>query len=99
MEVGVQCSLRQLLEHGFFHADPHPGNLLAMPDGRLAYLDFGMMSNIKPYQRYGLIEAVVHLVNRDFEALANDYVKLDFLTPDTDLTPIIPALARYLITP
>ncbi len=93
VEVGVQCSLRQLLEHGFFHADPHPGNLLATPDGKLAYLDFGMMSNIKPYQRYGLIEAVVHLVNRDFDALAYDYVKLDFLTPDTDLTPIIPAFA------
>jgi len=92
VEVGVQCSLRQLLEHGFFHADPHPGNLLAMPDGRLAYLDFGMMSDIKPYQRYGLIEAVVHLVNRDFESLAQDYVKLEFLKPDTDLTPIVPAL-------
>ncbi len=94
VEVGVECSLRQLLEHGFFHADPHPGNLLAMEDGRLAYLDFGMMSRIKPYQRYGLIEAVVHLVNRDFESLAEDYVKLDFLTPETDLTPIIPALSN-----
>ncbi|MEM9275300.1 MAG: AarF/ABC1/UbiB kinase family protein [Cyanobacteria bacterium P01_F01_bin.143] len=92
VEVGVECSLRQLLEHGFFHADPHPGNLLAMPDGKLAYLDFGMMSRIKPYQRYGLIQAIVHLVNRDFESLATDYVKLDFLTPETDLTPIIPAL-------
>ncbi|PSR16968.1 hypothetical protein C8255_15085 [filamentous cyanobacterium CCP3] len=94
IEVGVQCSLRQLLEHGFFHADPHPGNLLAMADGQLAYLDFGMMSEVKPYQRYGLIEAVVHMVNRDFEGLANDYVKLEFLTPDTDLSPIIPALAN-----
>ena len=94
VEVGVECSLRQLLEHGFFHADPHPGNLLAMADGRLAYLDFGMMSRIKPYQRYGLIEAVVHLVNRDFEALSEDYVKLDFLTPETDLSPIVPALAN-----
>lgn len=94
IDVGVQCSLRQLLEHGFFHADPHPGNLLATPEGKLAYLDFGMMSEVKPYQRYGLIEAVVHMVNRDFAGLANDYVKLEFLTPDTNLTPIIPALAR-----
>nr|OEJ75496.1 hypothetical protein BH720_08925 [Desertifilum tharense IPPAS B-1220] len=94
IEVGVQCSLRQLLEHGFFHADPHPGNLLASPDGKLVYLDFGMMSEVKPYQRYGLIEAVVHLVNRDFSGLAHDYVKLEFLTPDTDLTPIIPALGN-----
>jgi predicted unusual protein kinase regulating ubiquinone biosynthesis (AarF/ABC1/UbiB family) len=94
IEVGVQCSLRQLLEHGFFHADPHPGNLLGTPDGKLAYLDFGMMSEIKPAQRYGLIEAIVHMVNRDFEGLAHDYIKLEFLTPETDLTPIIPALAK-----
>jgi predicted unusual protein kinase regulating ubiquinone biosynthesis (AarF/ABC1/UbiB family) len=94
IEVGVQCSLRQLLEHGFFHADPHPGNLLATTDGKLAYLDFGMMSEIQPPQRYGLIEAIVHVVNRDFESLAKDYVKLDFLSPETDLTPIIPAFGR-----
>jgi predicted unusual protein kinase regulating ubiquinone biosynthesis (AarF/ABC1/UbiB family) len=94
VEVGVQCSLRQLLEHGFFHADPHPGNLLAMPDGKLAYLDFGMMSQVKPYQRYGLVEAIVHLVNRDFDGLGRDFVKLEFLTPDTDLRPIIPAISQ-----
>lgn len=94
IEVGVQCSLRQLLEHGFFHADPHPGNLLATTDGKLAYLDFGMMSEVKPPQRYGLIEAIVHVVNRDFEGLAQDYVKLDFLSPETDLTPIVPAFAK-----
>lgn len=93
VEIGVQCSLRQLLEHGFFHADPHPGNLLVTDDGKLAYLDFGMMCSVESYQRYGLIEAIVHMVNRDFEGLANDYVKLEFLTKDTDLKPIIPALA------
>jgi predicted unusual protein kinase regulating ubiquinone biosynthesis (AarF/ABC1/UbiB family) len=93
VDVGVQCSLRQLLEHGFFHADPHPGNLLAMPNGKLAYLDFGMMREIHPEQRYGLINAIVHIVNREFDALAQDYVNLGFLSPDTDLQPIIPALA------
>jgi predicted unusual protein kinase regulating ubiquinone biosynthesis (AarF/ABC1/UbiB family) len=94
IEIGVQCSLRQLLEHGFFHADPHPGNLLATMDGKLAYLDFGMMSEVKPAQRYGLIEAIVHVVNREFDSLAKDYVKLEFLTPETDLTPIVPAFAK-----
>jgi len=49
--IRVSSVLRQLLEHGF--SMPHPGNLLATPDGKLAYLDFGMMSQIKPYQRYG----------------------------------------------
>lgn len=51
------------------------------------------MSEVKRQQRYGLIEAVVHLVNRDFDGLGQDYIKLEFLTPDTDLTPIIPAFA------
>ena len=67
----VQCSLRQMLDSGFFHADPHAGNLLATDDGRLCYLDFGMMSYLEERQRVSIIEAVVHLVNRDFEALAD----------------------------
>jgi predicted unusual protein kinase regulating ubiquinone biosynthesis (AarF/ABC1/UbiB family) len=92
IDAGIQCSLRQLLEHGFFHADPHPGNLLGMANGKLAYLDFGMMSEIQVEQRYSLINAIVHIVNREFEALAQDYVNLGFLTPETDLDPIASAL-------
>jgi predicted unusual protein kinase regulating ubiquinone biosynthesis (AarF/ABC1/UbiB family) len=94
IEVGIQCTLRQLLEHGFFHADPHPGNLLAMENGKLAYLDFGMMSEIKPNQSYALINAVVHIVNRDFPALVQDYIELEFLPPDADVIPISAALAK-----
>jgi predicted unusual protein kinase regulating ubiquinone biosynthesis (AarF/ABC1/UbiB family) len=92
--VGVECSLRQLLDRGFFHADPHPGNLLVMHDGKLAYLDFGMMSYVEKDQRYGLIESIVHLVNRDYAALARDYVRLGFLDPSVDLEGISPALAK-----
>jgi predicted unusual protein kinase regulating ubiquinone biosynthesis (AarF/ABC1/UbiB family) len=89
--IGVNCSLQQLLEHGFFHADPHPGNLLALADGRLAYLDFGMMSSISREARTGLIQAVVHLVNRDFGSLSKDFVNLGFLSEEVDLSPIVPA--------
>ncbi len=91
VSVGVNCSLQQLLEHGFFHADPHPGNLLALPDGRLAYLDFGMMSEVTRESRTGLIQAVVHLVNRNFDALSRDFVKLGFLGEEVNLEPIVPA--------
>jgi len=91
VEIGVSCSLQQLLEHGFFHADPHPGNLLALEDGRLAYLDFGMMSQVSREARTGLIEAVVHLVNRNFSALSRDFVTLGFLAEDVNLEPIVPA--------
>jgi predicted unusual protein kinase regulating ubiquinone biosynthesis (AarF/ABC1/UbiB family) len=91
VQVGVNCSLQQLLEHGFFHADPHPGNLLALADGRLAYLDFGMMSEVSREARTGLIQAVVHLVNRDFNSLSKDFVSLGFLDEEVDLAPIVPA--------
>lgn len=92
----VQCSLRQMLENGYFHADTHLGNLLASPNGNLCYLDFGMMSEVEPAQRYGIIEAVVHMVNRDFAALAKLYVRLGFLPPETNLDPIIEALNTAL---
>ena len=99
IEVGVQCSLRQLLDYGYFHADPHPGNLLVMGDGKLAYLDFGMMSQVSAEQRFGLIEAIVHLVNRDFVALSKDYVRLGFLTEDIDFEGIVPALSEVFNPP
>jgi len=94
INVGVNCSLEQLLEHGYFHADPHPGNLLALADGRIAYLDFGMMSEVKKSARTGLIQAVVHLVNKDFDKLAKDFVRLEFLTQEVNLKPIVPAFAK-----
>lgn len=46
VNVGVILYLKQLLETGFFHADPHPGNLIRTPDGRLAVLDFGLMTQV-----------------------------------------------------
>ncbi len=92
VRTGVVSGLRQLLEFGFFHADPHPGNLFATPDGRMAYIDFGMMDQLDQGTKETLVDAVVHLVNQDYSLLANDFVSLGFLTPDTDIRPIIPAL-------
>ncbi|CAI0409919.1 unnamed protein product [Linum tenue] len=95
VNTGIQCSLRQLLEYGYFHADPHPGNLLATPEGKLAFLDFGMMSETPEEARYAIIGHVVHLVNRDYEAMAQDYYALKFLSTDVDVTPIVPALQNF----
>ncbi|MEB3212079.1 MAG: AarF/ABC1/UbiB kinase family protein [Leptolyngbyaceae bacterium] len=92
IEIGVSSGLQQLLEFGFFHADPHPGNLFAMADGRMAYIDFGMMDLLTEETKGYLVDSVVHLINKDYDHLAQDFVNLGFLTPDTDITPIIPAL-------
>ncbi|HEY9628032.1 MAG TPA: AarF/ABC1/UbiB kinase family protein [Coleofasciculaceae cyanobacterium] len=96
IEIGVTAGLRQLLEFGFFHADPHPGNLFATPDGRMAYIDFGMMDQLEQEAKETLVDSVVHLINQDYEHLAQDFVKLGFLTSGTDIQPIIPALEEVL---
>ena len=101
IRTGVISGLQQLLEFGYFHADPHPGNLFALPGktgamGHLAYVDFGMMDSISDSDRLILTGAVVHLINRDFEALAQDFVALGFLNPRADLAPIVPALEEVL---
>ncbi|ARV57230.1 hypothetical protein BZZ01_00035 [Nostocales cyanobacterium HT-58-2] len=96
IQIGVTAGLQQLLEHGFFHADPHPGNLFAMPDGRMAYIDFGMMDQLQETTKETLVDALVHVVNKDYNDLAEDFVKLGFLTPQTDIRPIVPALEAVL---
>ncbi|MCP9773180.1 AarF/ABC1/UbiB kinase family protein [Synechococcus sp. Tobar12-5m-g] len=101
IRTGVMAGLQQLLEFGYFHADPHPGNLFALPGktgpmGHVAYVDFGMMDSISDADRLTLTAAVVHLINRDFESLARDFQTLGFLSRTADLTPIVPALETVL---
>eukprot|EP00913_Durusdinium_trenchii_P032361 g30301.t1 len=94
VNVGVVAYLTQLLDKGLFHADPHPGNMLRTPDGRLAILDFGLMTNITDDQRYGMVEAISHLVHRDYAEIGGDFQKLDFIPDGVDVKPIVPALSR-----
>ncbi len=96
IKIGVLSGLRQLLEFGFFHADPHPGNLFATYDGRMAYIDFGMMDQLSLETKEHLVDAVVHLINKDYEQLGQVYIKLGFLKPDTDMAPITRALETVL---
>lgn len=112
IRIGVTSGLQQLLEHGFFHADPHPGNLFGLQPqcpvdgekqpskwvqgGQMAYIDFGMMDQLDQGTKETLVDAVVHLINKDYTDLAADFVKLGFLTPETDIRPIVPALEMVL---
>ncbi|KAL7170830.1 hypothetical protein ACSBR2_035653 [Camellia fascicularis] len=92
LTIGVSAALRQLLEFGFFHGDPHPGNIFAMRDGRIAYVDFGNVAVLSQQNKQILIDAVVHAVNEDYVEMANDFTRLGFLASGTDVSPIIPAL-------
>ena len=92
LAIGLQCSVLQVLDSGFFHADPHRGNLLRTPDGRLAYLDFGMMAQVPADARLGLVGAALGLQNRDLALIAESLVSLGFLPEETELGALVPAL-------
>ena len=94
IRVGVMSGLRQLLEFGLFHGDPHPGNIFAMRDGRIAYVDFGNVAQLSQTNKQTLVDAVVHAVNEDYDSMAGDFIRLGFLAKGTDVAPIVPALEK-----
>jgi predicted unusual protein kinase regulating ubiquinone biosynthesis (AarF/ABC1/UbiB family) len=90
----IKTYLKQLLEDGFFHADPHPGNLLVMPDGRLAFFDFGMVGRITPQLQSKMIDAFFHVVAKDPAGIAQDLIDLDFLKPGANPEVVRPVVEK-----
>lgn len=80
--VALNAYLVMLLETSKLHSDPHPGNLLRTPDGRLCILDFGMVLDIEKSLQYTLLEYVAHLTTEDYDQLPEDMAKLGFLRAD-----------------
>ena len=96
----VRTYLKQLLEDGFFHADPHPGNLLVMDTGHLAFFDFGMTGRITPRLQAMMIDAFFHVVERDVHGLAQDLINLNFLKPGVDpelVRPVVEGLFQHYL--
>jgi predicted unusual protein kinase regulating ubiquinone biosynthesis (AarF/ABC1/UbiB family) len=77
----LEIFCEQILEHGFFHADPHPGNLLVQGDGaRLVLLDFGLSKELPREFRRGVVEFVAALLSGRTEGLGEALVRLGFET-------------------
>jgi predicted unusual protein kinase regulating ubiquinone biosynthesis (AarF/ABC1/UbiB family) len=92
LRQGVRANLSQLFEHGLFHADPHPGNLLVRPeDGTLAFIDFGMMGIVGPDRRQRIVEMFVDVINQRPENLKENLVALGFLRSDARWDELAPA--------
>jgi aarF domain-containing kinase len=99
--IAQEAFLTQLFEVGFFHADPHPGNILKLneptEDGEvLALIDCGLMASIDPTDRDNMISAVIHLANKDYASLVDDFIQLEILPPDSDRAAIIPLMDKAL---
>jgi len=75
----VHCFMCQLLDMGVFHSDPHPGNMLVTPEGKLALIDFGLCASISAPDSNALTAAMVNLMKGDVPALLKDCQDLGFL--------------------
>ncbi|MBW4504468.1 MAG: AarF/ABC1/UbiB kinase family protein [Scytonema hyalinum WJT4-NPBG1] len=85
---GAEAYLHQLLNNGFFHADPHPGNIAVSPNGALIFYDFGMMGRIKTNVREGLMQTLFGIASKDGDRVVKSLVDLGALAPTEDMGPV-----------
>lgn len=82
---GVNAFLRQILELGLFHADPHPGNFLIMQDGRIGIVDFGIVGRADEDVMESLANTFLAIIDRDYDRLVSEYIRLGLLAEDIDI--------------
>lgn len=87
-QLGAKAYLQQLLNDGFFHADPHPGNIAVSPEGALIFYDFGMMGQIQSNIREGLMETLYGIASKDAQRVMDSLVNLGALVPTGDMGPV-----------
>ncbi|HWP97846.1 MAG TPA: AarF/UbiB family protein [Syntrophomonadaceae bacterium] len=92
----LQIYIKQVLIDGFYHADPHPGNLFVKPDGKIVMVDFGMVGHIPAELRDTLIEMVFSMVNRDFEKVVDSLTRIGFIRAGSDRELLGRAVSLFL---
>ncbi len=88
--------IRQILVDGFYHADPHPGNLFVTEGGKVIMVDFGMVGSISMELRSNLVDMVKAIVRRDYDTVVDYLIKLGFVHYRADKSTITRAVALFL---
>ncbi|MEN9519602.1 MAG: hypothetical protein RLZZ381_2190 [Cyanobacteriota bacterium] len=87
-QLGARAYLQQILGGGFFHADPHPGNIAVNADGALIFYDFGMMGKIESNIREGLMDTLVGVAQKNSDKVVNSLINLGALVPTGDMSSV-----------
>ncbi|MCD4779015.1 MAG: hypothetical protein K8S27_00490 [Candidatus Omnitrophica bacterium] len=82
-ENGADAILKQIFMRGFFHADPHPGNIFVLKDGRIAFVDFGMIGRIDAETRGQLSDILVAIIHRDAKGIIESFVSMGAVEENT----------------
>jgi ubiquinone biosynthesis protein len=80
---GASAFFKMVLQDGLFHADPHPGNIFVLHDGRLGLVDFGIMGRVTEENREHFASVLVALAGHDYDALTRQYVNLGFVSEES----------------
>lgn len=86
--LGISCYLKQLLEDGFFQADPHPGNMAVDRDGSLIFYDFGMMAEMKSMAKENMIRTFFAVLRKDTDEVLNSLIAMGLVVPVQDMRPV-----------
>ncbi len=84
-ENSIKAFFKQVFDHGYFHADLHPGNLMVNDESKIIYLDFGIMGRIDDETRKYLAKMLFSLVKKDFRQMAKLHKDMGLISPDADL--------------
>ncbi|HUG38993.1 MAG TPA: AarF/UbiB family protein [Longimicrobiales bacterium] len=98
METLTEIYLRMLLVEGILHADPHPGNLLVDARGRIVFLDWGMVVQLRPPTRDTIIRVALAAAREDVDGIINGMYELGMIDPDISKAEIRDAAAEILTT-
>lgn len=95
-QLGICSYLKQLLQDGFFQADPHPGNMAVSQDGCLIFYDFGMMAEVKAIDRDQMIKTFFAVLRKDTDQVIDTLTSMGLIEPVADMTPVR-RITRFLL--
>ncbi len=87
-QLGICCYLKQLLQDGFFQADPHPGNMAVSQDGNLIFYDFGMMAEVQPINKDQMVRTFFAFLKKDTDQVIDTLMDMGLIEPVADMMPV-----------
>ena len=86
--IGICSYMKQLLQDGFFQADPHPGNMAVRDDGKLIFYDFGMMAEVQSINQSQMVQTFFAVLRKDTDQVVQTLTDMGLVEPMSDMTPV-----------